>query len=55
MERTTTGAPNPRQHARLLGPSAALVKELRANLRPFVQAVRTELGIVGDLAPEPEG
>ena len=45
----------PRHHARLLGPGAAPVKEIRANLRPFVQAVRTELGIAGDLAPEPEG
>lgn len=34
-----------RKHPRLLGSDAASVKEMRANLRPFVTAARSELGV----------
>jgi hypothetical protein len=39
-----------RKRPRLLGPDAAPIKEMRKNLRPFVEAVRSELGVNGDLA-----
>ena len=40
----------PRKRLRLLGPDAAVIKEMRAHLRPFLEAVRSELGVEGDLA-----
>jgi len=43
-----------RKHERLLGSDAAPIKEMRANLRPFVAAVRSELGVEGELAPDLE-
>jgi hypothetical protein len=41
-----------RKHNRLLSSDAAPIKEMRANLRPFVAAVRSELGVEGELAPD---
>lgn len=43
-----------RKHARLLGPDAAVIKEMRAHLRPFQEAVRKELGVNGKLAADLE-
>ncbi len=43
-----------RKHPRRLGPDAAVVKEMRAWLEPFLKEVRKELGVKGDLAPELE-
>jgi hypothetical protein len=42
-----------RNHPRRLGPNAAVVKEMRAWLEPFLEEVRKELGVKGDLVPEP--
>lgn len=44
----------PRNHPRLLGPNAAVIKEMRAHLRPFQEAVRKELGVNGKLAADLE-
>ena len=44
----------PRNHPRLLGPDAAVIKEMRAHLRPFQEAVRKELGVNGKLAADLE-
>jgi hypothetical protein len=41
-----------RKHDRMLDSSASPVKEMRAWLRPLTEAVRAELGVQGDLAPE---
>jgi len=35
-------------------PDLGAAKELRRALRPFISAIRDELGVVGELAPEPE-
>jgi len=43
-----------RKRPRRLGPDAAVTKEMRAWLKPFLEAARKELGIQGELAPEPD-
>lgn len=43
-----------RKRPRRLGPDAAVTKEMRAWLKPFLEAPRKELGIQGELAPEPD-
>ena len=43
-----------RKHPRRLGPGAAVVKEMRSWLEPFLKEVRKELGVKGDLTPELE-
>jgi hypothetical protein len=37
-----------------LGSDTAVIKEMRAWLEPFLEEVRTELGVKGELALEPE-
>jgi hypothetical protein len=43
-----------RKRPRRLGSDAAVIKEMRAWLEPFLEEVRKELGVKGELAPEPE-